>query len=111
MNKPAPKASAIPAIRFREEIASAVASGSPTESLLLNLTLMDASKLKRDRQVAMEDICFSGGEMRFLGVRVKQGGIASSTLQLEGADAPDAPSADTLPAPPAKKRARASKAA
>lgn len=108
-----PRASILPAARFRAEIATAVASGSAPESLLLNLTLLDATKLKRDPQVPLEDISFSDGEMRYLGVRVKQGGVKSSTLQSDGVDPEDALPAEgtpSTPIPPAKERTRVSKA-
>jgi hypothetical protein len=49
----------------------------------LRLTLGDASALKRDGSLAVSDISFVGGEMRFLGVLVEAGGIPESKLDRE----------------------------
>ncbi len=48
--------------------------------MVLHLTHRDAIKLQRDDQVALADISFLGGEMRYLGVRVVRGGVAESVL-------------------------------
>lgn len=70
-----------PAIHFRGEIEKAEAAGFTREDLLLRLTLTDVSKLKRDTSLAVTDISFFDGAMRFLGVRVEAGGVAESILQ------------------------------
>ena len=65
---------------FRAAIEKAKAEGYGVDDMLLRLTLGDASELKRDRSLAMEDISFTGGVMRFLGVKVAPGGITTSRL-------------------------------
>jgi len=55
--------------------------GCEAGDMLLRLTLGDASELKRDRSVATAEISFAKGEMRFLGVKVLEGGISVSTLE------------------------------
>lgn len=69
-----------PAIRFREEIEACEAEGISREDMTLHLTLHDVSQLRRDSSLALEDLNFAGGVMRFLGVKVEQGGIAESAL-------------------------------
>ena len=49
--------------------------------MLLRLTFGDVSQLKRDTSLAVEDISFAGGVMRFLGVRIEQGGVVESVLE------------------------------
>jgi hypothetical protein len=56
--------------------------------MVLRLTLTDVSKLKRDTSLAVADISFSSGAMRFLGVRVEEGGVAESVLQNPELDQP-----------------------
>ncbi|HEX6859002.1 MAG TPA: hypothetical protein VF138_02210 [Caulobacteraceae bacterium] len=56
------------------------------KDMLLRLTHGDASELKRDRTLAVEDISFADGVMRFLGVKAELGGVTSSRLDT-GADA------------------------
>ena len=77
---PAPTASEAPAKRFGREIAAACRDGAEPAELTLRLTLMDASKIKRDRDLALSDISFSPDGMRFMGVRVVEGGVKSSDL-------------------------------
>ncbi len=48
--------------------------------MTLRLTLGDASLLKRDPGIAVSDISFDGGTMRYLGVKVQEGGVAESEL-------------------------------
>ena len=109
MKKPTPVPSESgPGVRFRREISAAVEGGASPDELLLKLTLMDASKLKRDPQIAMDEISFSDGQMRYLGVQVKQGGVASSQLGLR-ADEP--PPEEPAPAPVKPKRKTAAKKA
>jgi hypothetical protein len=68
--------------QFRDAIALATADGAPLDALVLILTRGDADKLKRDRAIAVSDISFADGEMRYLGVRVVQGGATVSALKL-----------------------------
>lgn len=67
---------------FRAAIDKAVEEGTGLDDMRLRLTLSDASELKRDRTLAIEDISFAGGVMRFLGVKVTHGGVTASTLDL-----------------------------
>ena len=69
-----------PAITFREEIERAESEGVKRTAMKLQLTLADASLLKRDNTLAVTDISFSEGVMRFLGVVVQEGGVVTSTL-------------------------------
>ena len=69
-----------PAVRLRAEIEAAIAEGLDCEDMPLRLTLGDVSRLKTDSNLAVSDISFVGGEMRFLGVRVEQGGVPASVL-------------------------------
>ena len=99
-----------PARRFGREIGDAVASGVPVDELTLHLTLMDASKVKRDPDLPLDHISCSSDGMRFLGVRVVEGGVRTSSLNSGGAsEAPAAPAAVT-PAPAKKTRAKKAKA-
>ena len=66
-------------------IDQADAEGVARKMMVLRMTLRDASELKRDPKVAMEDISYKDGEMRYLGVPVAQGGVISSTLDTSGA--------------------------
>jgi hypothetical protein len=50
--------------------------------LVLRLTFGDAAKLKRDPNVSTEDLSFRGGETRYLGVKVVEGGVATSALEI-----------------------------
>ena len=69
-----------PALRFRAEIEQAVADGFACEGMRLRLTLGDASLLKRDASLSVSDISFAAGIMRFLGVRIEEGGVERSEL-------------------------------
>jgi hypothetical protein len=69
-----------PAVEFRDLIEKAELEGVKRADMLLKLTLSDASELKRDRTVAVADISFTDGTMRYLGVKVSQGGVPQSTL-------------------------------
>lgn len=66
---------------FRQAIEKAEAEGASRGEMVLRLTARDSADLKRDRSVAVEDISFAGGEMRFLGVKVITGGIEASALE------------------------------
>jgi hypothetical protein len=83
MKAPAPAPAKRPTVaaRFRAEIEKALAEGVPADSLALHLTLGDVEQLKRDRNVAMEDVSFTGGEMRYLGVTVIKGDTPASVLR------------------------------
>lgn len=65
---------------LRADIERATAEGFGAEDMLLRLTYGDTSELKRDRLLAVEDISFAGGVMRFLGVKVAPGGVTVSRL-------------------------------
>ena len=78
----APKPPRSPDLRFRPQIAAALADGAIVDDMTLRLTLNDASRLSRDRDIPVADISFTGGVMRYLGVRVKKGGVPESILDL-----------------------------
>ena len=65
---------------FRSQIAAAEADGVHKNDMTLRLTLMDVTALKRDRDLPVADISFVGGVMRYLGVKVEQGGVPESVL-------------------------------
>ena len=69
-----------PSERFRLEIEKAVLAGADPDGLLLQLTLGDVSRLKRDHSIPIADISFTGGEMRYLGVKVAVGHVDASSL-------------------------------
>ena len=73
--------------RFKAEIEKATADGAAPSELVLQLTRADASKMKRDPAIPMEDINFADGEMRYLGVRVAEGTVKTSALVNEAAEA------------------------
>jgi hypothetical protein len=82
LRRPAPAPTRIAAAqRLRNEIEKAEADGVRREDMLLRLTFGDVSQLKRDTSLAVEDISFAGGVMRFLGVRIEQGGVVESVLE------------------------------
>ena len=69
-----------PAPVFRSQIEAAEAEGVHRDDMTLRLTLSDVTALKRDRDLPVADISFAGGVMRYLGVKIEQGGIAESIL-------------------------------
>jgi hypothetical protein len=71
--------------RFRREIEAGRQAGADVGGMTLRLTNTDASRLKRDPAVAVDDIAFAEGVMCFLGVKVVEGGVAESRLDLDGA--------------------------
>jgi len=77
---PTPLRRVATAVHFRSEIEKALAEGVAPEDMVLRLTFGDATHLKRDRTLPVADLSFADGEMRFLGVKVEQGGIAESVL-------------------------------
>jgi hypothetical protein len=68
------------ALHFRAEIEKAEAAGVPREDMSLHLTLGDVNQLKRDRSLPVTDISFADGTMRYLGVKIVQGGVSVSVL-------------------------------
>ena len=75
-----------PASQFLREIEKAEADGVAREDMVLQLTYSDAQQIKRDSSLAVADVSFSEGVMRFLGVKVEQGGVSVSALQRERLD-------------------------
>ena len=73
------------AVYFRGQIEKAEAAGFLRDGMSLHLTLNDVNQLKRDRTLPVTDISFAEGVMRYLGVKIVQGGIAVSVLH----EAPD----------------------
>jgi hypothetical protein len=69
------------AMRFRTEIERAASEGADIEDLTLHLTLGDVEQLKRDRSLPVSDISFTGGAMRYLGVKVVKGDVPASELR------------------------------
>jgi hypothetical protein len=69
-----------PGVAFRTLIEAAEAEGVRRTDMTLRLTLNDVTALKRDRDLPVADISFAGGVMRYLGVKVEQGGVTESTL-------------------------------
>ncbi|MBU1376629.1 MAG: hypothetical protein KKE02_11850 [Alphaproteobacteria bacterium] len=76
----APRPLGPPAARFRTQIDAAIVDGVNISDMTLRLTLTDLTKLKRDATVPLADISFTGGVMRYLGVKVEQGGVTESVL-------------------------------
>jgi hypothetical protein len=74
-----------PAAHFRHEIEKAEADGVTREAMTLRLTMGHVSQLKRDPDLADSDISFRDGVMRYLGVKIVEGGIAASVLERSGA--------------------------
>lgn len=72
---------------FRAQIEKAEAAGVAREDMILQLTLSDVSRLRRDRNLPVTDISFADGVMRFLGVKVDEGGVAASVLTAGGGEA------------------------
>ena len=69
-----------PGRTFKSEIDDAKLAGIDPSTLLLRLSLSDVSRLKRDRSLAVGDISYLNGQMRFLGVLVAEGEGAVSAL-------------------------------
>jgi hypothetical protein len=67
---------------FREAIAKAQEDGVGKPDMTLRLTLRDETSLRRDREVALDEISFAGGVMHFLDVKVVAGGVTESALEL-----------------------------
>jgi hypothetical protein len=69
-----------PGKKFKAAIEQAKLEGVDPSALLLRLTLGDVSRLKRDREIAADEISFAAGEMRYLGVKVVGGDVETSAL-------------------------------
>jgi hypothetical protein len=69
-----------PGQKFRAAIEQARQEGIDTDALLLRLTLGDVSRLKRDPDISVGEISFEDGAMRFLNVKVAEGGVDASAL-------------------------------
>lgn len=82
---PPPKPRTPISVQLREAIANAEAEGHARPDMTLRLTRADDSHLRRDRTIAVDDIRFSGGVMRYLDVKVVVGGVAASSLETETA--------------------------
>lgn len=76
------------AMRFRTEIQHAASEGVVLDELALHLTLGDVELLKRDRSLPVADISFTGGTMRYLGVKVVKGDVPASELRRLAAESP-----------------------
>lgn len=88
MKSSSPKARTLDAAAyFRTEIEKAEAAGAARESMLLKLTLSDVSRIRRDRNLSVTDISYADGVMRFLGVKVDEGGVTVSVLNAGQAEA------------------------
>jgi hypothetical protein len=79
---PQPPSREPPGARFRTQIEAAVAGGADPGDMRLRLTLRDLSLLQRDKTVPLHDIHYVDGAMRYLGVRVEQGGVPVSVLDV-----------------------------
>ena len=69
-----------PGVKFRTAIEQAKLEGRDPSAMMLRLTLGDVSRLKRDRGIPADEISFAGDEMRYLGVKVVQGDVETSSL-------------------------------
>ena len=67
--------------QVRGWIAAAEHDGLTASELLLRLTSRDAAALKRNPEVAVHEVTFAAGEMRFLGVKVQEGSVPDSVLE------------------------------
>lgn len=82
MKPPPPSPARVSAAkRLRHAIEAADAEGIQRKDMVLRLTLSDVAHLKRDASLALEDISFRDGVMRFLGVQIEPGGVAESVLE------------------------------
>ena len=88
---PAPKIAAVPVqthasriAHMRRLIGAAQEEGAGVEELVLRLSTRDSSTLKRHPSVELHEIAFTGGEMRFLGVKIREDGVAEPVVEREG---------------------------
>ena len=101
MAKPAKTPPPAPsAVGFRSAIDAAIADGFEREKIVLRLTLRDSAALRRNPTVPLEDISYSEGVMRFLGVTVVEGGVEYSEVDRTPENTPV-----VEPPPPKKKKA------
>jgi hypothetical protein len=68
--------------QLRQWIAAAELDGYLPGDMLLRLTCSDAAALKRHPDVAVHEVSFAMGEMRFMGVKVQEGAVTNSVLEL-----------------------------
>jgi hypothetical protein len=87
MIKTKPLVTQPPARVFESQIQAAIADGVKPAAMVLRLTLKDGHRLRRDASVALDAINYAEGEMRFLGVKVTEGGVDASVLDRDGAKA------------------------
>jgi hypothetical protein len=83
-NRPEPgiNAQAVRIKQLRQWIAAAELDGHVVGDMLLRLTCSDAAAVKRHPDVAVHEVSFAMGEMRFMGVRVQEGAVTTSVLEL-----------------------------
>ena len=62
----------------------AEAKGVSREDMTLHLNHSDVSALSKDRTLAVDDISFTDGVMRFMGVKIERGGVQQSVLRGPG---------------------------
>jgi hypothetical protein len=70
---------------LRAAIDRAEADGVDRGDMVLRLTLRDESTIKRSPTVALDEVSFADGQMRFLGVKVVAGAVAVSYLEAQAA--------------------------
>ena len=73
---------------LQDRYRTAAAEGIDPDEMALHLTLGDVEQLKRDRAIAVADISFTGGTMRYLGVKVVKGDTPASELRRPVAENP-----------------------
>jgi hypothetical protein len=83
VKKPSSPSRGPAAAHFRGEIEKAEAEGVSREEMTLRLTLNDVNQLRRDGSLPVADISYAHGTMRYLGVKVTQGGVPESVLSRE----------------------------
>jgi hypothetical protein len=71
--------------QLRQWITAAELDSHAVGDMLLRLTSRDASLLKRHPEVAVHEVTFTAGEMRFLGVKVEEGVVTTSVLETDAA--------------------------
>ncbi len=77
--KPATPMSYGPSIEdLRVSIDRAEAEGIARADMVLRLNFRDASLIKRSPSVSVDEVSFEGGDMRFVGVRIVVGQVASA---------------------------------
>jgi hypothetical protein len=79
---PSPPTEADRIQRMRDWVIDAERQGAQKSDLLLRLTHRDVATIKRHPSVRSNEVAFEPEGMRFLGVRVAEGGVAVSLLEL-----------------------------